>query len=92
MSNRHQQEILDAAKRAAIEAASGERQRCLWVLGEIERKAQAGLDAKFMGAADLQLAKVRMELTKAIVAAARTLILTGVRPAPKPPTGGIVAP
>lgn len=86
MSNRQQQEIRNAATRAAIDAAVSERNRCLWVLGEIERKAQAGLDAKFMGAADLQLAKVRMELTKAIVAAARTLILTGVRPAPKPPT------
>jgi hypothetical protein len=72
--------IRDAATRAAIEATKHERARCLWVLDELFKKTQAGLHKKLLSPTQLQLANVRMQITEAITKAARTLIVSGVRP------------
>lgn len=80
MSQRHIQEIKMAAARAAIEAAGRERARCLWVLDELLKRAQLGAEKKLLTPVELQVSKVRAEITKTIVIAAKTLILSGAKP------------
>lgn len=80
MSNRHRDELLMAAQKGAIEATKRERARCLWILDRMVQQCSAGLEDKLMPAAQLQLVKLRFELTKTICKAARTLVLSGIRP------------
>ena len=80
MSNRHREELVMAARRAAIEAVSSERARCLWILDRLVQQCAKDIDSKVLPAAQLQLVQLRFELTKTICKAARTLIMSGVRP------------
>lgn len=80
MSNRHREELIMAARRAAAEAASSERARCLWILDRLVQQCSKDIDSKVLPAAQLQLVKLRFELTRTICKAARTLILSGARP------------
>lgn len=80
MSNRHREELLMAARKGAIEATNRERARCLWILDRMVQQCAAGLEDKLLPAAQLQLVKLRFELTRTITKAARTLILSGIRP------------
>jgi hypothetical protein len=70
----------EIAMRAMIKATEDERARCLWVLDELFKKTQAGLHKKLLSPTQLQLANIRMQITEAITKAARTLIVSGVRP------------
>jgi hypothetical protein len=80
VSDRHQEELRIVAARAAAEAAARERHRCLWILDRLVQQCAKDVDSKILPAAELQLVKVRFELTKTIAQAARALILSGVRP------------
>lgn len=92
MSNRHKEELLMAARRAATEAASSERARCLWILNRLVQKCSEDIDSKVLPASQLQLVKLRFELTKTVVKAATTLIVSGVRPPADPPPSEIIKP
>jgi F0F1-type ATP synthase membrane subunit b/b' len=72
MSRRQIEEMKQLATRVAVEATGRERHRCLWVLDRMVAQAQAGLET--------QLAQVRFDLTKAIVSAAKVLIMSDARP------------
>lgn len=80
MSNRHREELLIAARRGAMEAMARERARVLWILDRLVQTSMKDLDSKVIPAAQLQLVKLRFELTRTICKAARTLVMSGVRP------------
>lgn len=82
MSRRQVEEMKALATRVAIEATGRERARCLWVLERLVQQAQKGLEEKLMTPGQEQMAKVRLELTKTIANAAKTLILSDARPQP----------
>lgn len=87
------------ARRAAQEAAVNERSRCLWILERLVQQCSKDLENKLLPAGQAQLVQLRFELTKTICKAARTLIISGVRPpekqatltpAPKPPATQVI--
>jgi hypothetical protein len=80
VSNRHKEEILMAARKAAVEAMGRERSRCLWILDRLLQQCSKDIDSKVLPAAQMQLVRLRFEMTKSIVQAARMLILNGTRP------------
>jgi hypothetical protein len=73
--------LLAAARVAAIE----ERARCLWCADEVVRELTVKLSKKILtSTAEEQLAKVKLQIAKAVVIELRRAIVSGVRPA-KPP-------
>ena len=80
MSNKSKKEALIFAKKVAIQAATNERLRCLWCLDQLLQKCQKDLENKVIPAAEMQMVKVRFEITRSLVNAAKILIARGVAP------------
>jgi hypothetical protein len=80
MSNRHREELIMVARRAAQEAQQRERVRCMWIVNRILTQAGKDIDGKVLTAQQAQLVKVRFEITKSICKAIMVLIQSNVQP------------
>ena len=80
MSNRHREELVMVARRAANEATIRERSRALWILDRLVQQCGKDVDSKVLTSGQLQLVKVRFEITKSICKAIMVLIQSNVQP------------
>lgn len=74
-------QLIAAVRKAAIEATTNERARCLWCAEEVVRELGEKLSKKFLlSAAHEQAAKVKLQIARAVVVELRRAIISGVRP------------
>lgn len=77
---RRREELTEVARRAANEARTRERKRCLDLLDHILQHTKEKLGAKLMTETQTQLAELRYRITEAVVREIKGLVFAGIDP------------
>lgn len=74
-------QLIETAKRAATEAATNERGRCLWCVDQVIKELKVKLDAKLLASTmEVESRKLKLKIAEAVCVELRRAIVSGARP------------
>lgn len=80
-SSSFRDQLIEAARKAAVEATTNERARCLWAADQVIKELEVKVERKiFATTVEIEAAKMKLKIARAVVVELRRAIVSGARP------------